>query len=442
MISGTVIDIEILRFGQPCIILKRLIIESDKLVLIRVIAKVYLLFVTLLLIGGGVCASNSTGYLAPVALAATGDGQTLFIACANARHVLYWDVAGRKTIHTVSLSQPPTGLALSRDTTRLYVTCAAPESQVCVIDVVRHKIIETFFTGHTAQAPVLSPDGKALYVCNQFDNDVSVIYLGSALAGGSNGFGSERTSPHVETGRRVASSKSGDVSPHSKNGPAWPTIPVQREPVAADITPDGKYLLVANQLPVGRSDVDDVAAVVSVIDTAAGLVVKELRLPSGSETLKDLKVSPDGKYAAVTHLFASFQRATAQVRQGWMNANALTLIDLNAMNVRYTLLLDEPERGAANPWGLAWSADGQTLAVAHAGTHEVSLINFPALLAGLPPVAGSGDSTYSTNVVRRPGDLSGRSLGKTGWKPVPPSRSPGSVKNSPPPVLTYLSQGG
>jgi mono/diheme cytochrome c family protein len=43
-------------------------------------------------------------------------------------------------------------------------------------------------------------------------------------------------------------------------------IAVQREPVAADITPDGKYLLVANHLPAGPADGDYAAAVVSVID--------------------------------------------------------------------------------------------------------------------------------------------------------------------------------
>jgi DNA-binding beta-propeller fold protein YncE len=168
------------------------------------ILKAYLLFVTLFLIAGEALASNSTGYLASTALAAAGDGKTLFIACSNTRQILYWDATTQKIIHSITLPQPPTGLALSQDNTRLYITCAAPESQVCVIDVVRHKIIETFFTGHTAQAPVLSPDGQTLYVCNQFNNDVNVIDLGSALAGGSNGFGSERTSPRVETGRRVA----------------------------------------------------------------------------------------------------------------------------------------------------------------------------------------------------------------------------------------------
>jgi YVTN family beta-propeller protein len=39
------------------------------------------------------------------------------------------------------------------------------------------KIIGSIPAGHTALAPVISPDGKTLFVCNQFNNDVSVIDL-------------------------------------------------------------------------------------------------------------------------------------------------------------------------------------------------------------------------------------------------------------------------
>ena len=307
------------------------------------------LFSGLLLLATASVATAQSVPLSPTALAASADGRVIYVACATARRVLCFDTANRKVSGLIAMPDSPSGLALSADGQHLYVTCAAPESKVCIVDVQKLKIIGSIPAGHTAMSPVVSPDGKTLFVCNQFNNDVSVIDLSAK-----------------KELRRIA---------------------VQREPVAADITKDGKYLLVANHLHSGRADVEDVAAVVSIIDVAAGKVTKELRLPSGSEILKDIRVSPDGKYAAVTHIFASFNRATTQVQFGWMNANALTIIDLTAMEVRYTLLLDELACGAANPWGLAWSADGKTLAVAHAGTHEASLINFPALLAGLPSVS-------------------------------------------------------
>ena len=66
-----------------------------------------------------------------------------------------------------------------------------------------------------------------------------------------------------------------------------------------------------------------------------------------------------------------------------MNANALTVIDVTRLEILGTVLLDDRGKGAANPWGLAWSPDGAVLVVTHSGTHEVSIIDFPAFLKRL-----------------------------------------------------------
>ena len=186
-------------------------------------------------------------YLSPAALAASADGRTLFIACATANQVAVFDLASGQTARTVALPATPTGLALSHDGARLYVTCAAPSSRVCVVDTATGEVSDTLPAGHTAMGPALSPDGRTLFVCNRFNDDVSFVDLVAR-----------------KDVRRVK---------------------VEREPVAAALTPDGRFLLVANHLHHGRADADDVAAAVSVIDTAAGKVVKDLRLPNGSGSL-------------------------------------------------------------------------------------------------------------------------------------------------------------
>jgi YVTN family beta-propeller protein len=310
--------------------------------------------------------------LSPTALAASSNGKVIYVACATANRVLCFDTASRKVLNSIPMPESPSGLALSADDKRLYVTCAAPESKVCIVDVSKPAIIETILAGHTAMAPALSPDGKTLYVCNRFNNNVSVIDLA--------------TKKEV---RRIA---------------------VQREPVAAAITKDGNYLLVANHLHNGRADVDYVAAAVSVIDLPTAKVVKELQLPNGSGSLKDIRVSPDGKYAVVSHLLAQFNQPTTHIYRGWMNANVMTIIDLSKMEIMHTVSLDDAESGAANPWGLAWSPDSATILVTHAGTHEVSVINIAALLAKLTaasgpakvagyPAATSGQTNLSPDVI-------------------------------------------
>lgn len=320
-------------------------------------------FAILLLIVGCALPLEASDYLSPTALAVTKDGKSIFVACYTANRVLRYDTAQGKVLDTISMPAPPSGLALSADDSMLYVTCASPESKVCIVNTARGKITTTIPVGHTARAPVLSPDGRTLYVCNQFNNDISVIDLAS---------------------RRELR-----------------RIPVQREPMAADLTHDGKYLLVANHLSTTPSDQQFVNAVVSVIDVAAGRVVKELQLPPGGEMLKDIKVSPDGRHAVVTHIFCNYDLPTTRVELGLINANALTIIDLSNIEILTTILLDEPQRGAANPWGVAWSPDSSILAVAHAGTHEVSIIDFPRLLAGIPQTPKSPyPNSTSTDILQ------------------------------------------
>jgi YVTN family beta-propeller protein len=290
-------------------------------------------------------AAGQAAWLSPIALAPSADGKLIYIACATANQVAVFDTANNKVARQIPLPGPPSGLALSADGARLYVTCAAPASQVCVVEAATGKMLDTIAAGYWTKAPVLSHDGKTLYVCDQFNDAVGFIDLG--------------------TKKEVRQ------------------VMVQREPEAATLTKDGKYLLVANLLHNGRADADYVAAVVSVIEVAGGKVIKELSLPNGSSSLNDIRVSPDGKYACVTHILARFHLPTTQLDRGWMNTNAKTIIDLETLEVLNTVLLDNVDSGAANPWGLAWSADSKTVVVAHAGTHELSVIDFPALLAKL-----------------------------------------------------------
>jgi YVTN family beta-propeller protein len=286
-----------------------------------------------------------TNALAPTALAATLDHKSLFIACFAAGQVQEFNLATGKVVRRIAVPAAPSGLAVSRDGRLLFVTCAAPESQVCMVDIQTGQIIATMSAGHTALSPVLSPDGRRLYVCNRFEDSVSF-------------FDVVRKQEIVR-------------------------VRVVREPMAAALTPDGKRLLVANSLHRGRADADFVAAVVSVIDTDRRKLAGEILLPNGSGLLRGISISPDGRYACVTHLVARYQLPTTQLDRGWINNNAVTLIDIAQMKRWNTVLLDTIDRGAGNPWATAWSGDGRWLCVSHAGTHEISVIDFPALVQKL-----------------------------------------------------------
>jgi DNA-binding beta-propeller fold protein YncE/cytochrome c553 len=299
--------------------------------------------------------SAAAPWLSPNAVVAAENGNTLFVSCEDAMAVMAVDLSRREVLRSIPVAGEPSGLAVSQDGSRLYVTCAAPRSKICVLNAATGASLYEVAIGHGLSAPVLSADERFLFVSSRFENCVVAFDL--------------------STRREVM------------------RLPVRREPVAAALTLDGKFLLVANMLPAGRADVDHVAAVLSVIDVQKRRVIKELELPTGSGSLNAIRISPDGKHAVVTHILARFHVPTTQLERGWMNTNAGTIIDLARMEVQATVLLDSVDSGAANPWGLDWSGDGKRLVVAHAGTHDVSVIAWPALLAKLAKCAADGEQS-------------------------------------------------
>ena len=186
-----------------------------------------------------------------------------------------------------------------------------------------------------ACAPILNKDRSRIYVFNQFKTTVSEV---DALS-----------------------------------GKLLRQTNVLRELVAGVLTSDGKYLFVINSLPMQRADADYVTAEVSVIDLSNFEVVKSIRLENGSNALRGICISTDGRYVFVSHNLGRFQVPTSYLQQGWMNTSAVSIIDVPSMSFVGSMLLDEPDRGAAGIWGIACTDD--QLFVTHSGTQDVSIID-------------------------------------------------------------------
>lgn len=135
-----------------------------------------------------------------------------------------------------------------------------------------------------------------------------------------------------------------------------------------------------DQLPTGRADSAHVASALRIIDRDTGKIETELRLPNGSTSVAGLKVTPDGGHAVLIHLVGHIEPSTESLKQRWMCGNAVTLVDVAGLEIVGTVLLDDRNRGAANPSACGFTADGRKLLITHAGTHEVSIIDFPDLV--------------------------------------------------------------
>lgn len=284
-------------------------------------------------------------YQGPGVVVAAPDGSKLLVVCEDANRVAILDAEG-KPVDSIDAPPAPTGLAISPDGKTIYVTCANPLGQVLVIDLASKQVTASVPVGQGAIAPVVSPDGKMLYVCNRFNDDVSFIDL---------------TPGQEKEIRRV---------------------PVTREPFAAVVTPDGKTLYVGNHVPLDPADGEWVASNITLIDTASG-ETKNIRLPNGVTDIRGMGITPDGQYVFATHILARYRMPTTQLERGWINTNAFSILDTQKQAYVNSVLLDDVDQGAANPWGVACSPDGKKLVITHAGSHEVSVIDWPELLSRL-----------------------------------------------------------
>ena len=301
---------------------------------------------------------GSANYLGPAAVIASKDGRRLFVANADARQIAIVDAAGGKVLRAVPLPAEPTGMVLSPDGKRVYVTCARPAEHGLPDGGRSGRVIGSIPAGHTAMGPAVSPDGTRLYVCNRFNNSVSVIDL---------------------AGRREVA-----------------RVPVGREPIAAAVTPDGKSVYVASHLPLDRADSSDVAATVTVIDAAS--------LQDDDDPPAQRQFERAGP--------VRFARRKTRLRRAYSGSLPVAghasgpRLDEHQRHERHRRpgqearqhgALDNVDRGAANPWGVATTADGKTILVSHSGTHELSVIDAKGLFDKLARIAATPAAAETPN---------------------------------------------
>lgn len=314
------------------------------------------------------CAFLAAAHASPTGVAKSPDGSRIFVAIEDPPSIAVVDPAAAMVAATWKLPSPPHALALSPDGTRLYAPAGTAPGSLLAIDPSNGNIAATIPAGHSPRAAAVSPDGTTVFVCNQFENRVEITSVRDGKSAGS--------------------------------------FPVTREPAAAALRPDGKALYVANLLPAGAANSGDIAAELGVIDTATGQAMA-IRLPNGSTDARALALSPDGRHVYLVHTLARYGLPTTQLDRGWMNTSALSIIDAEKHQLAATILLDDIDLGAANPAGVACSPDGRLLAVTHAGTHELSLID-RAALHGRIDRAGRGEpvTQVSRSLKDLPNDLS------------------------------------
>lgn len=278
--------------------------------------------------------------MGPVAAAPDPHRPALYLACERSRQIVVLDLATRAFAPLTNLKETPTGLAVSQRSGRLLVTCSGGSNVIISIAPDTGRVLSSWPAGNGVCSPLLTPDGRTLYVCNRYNNTVWAV-----------------TS---DSGRVIARGV------------------VEREPVSASLSSDGRYLAIANLLPTGAANRPAVGAAVSLLDARSLKTLSTVCLPNGSTSVRAVTFHPQTNICAIVHNIAHFEGVATQVEHGWMNTSALTLLWVGTHRT-VTVLLDEARRGAANPSAVAWTPDGSRLCITHAGTHELSIVDWKSL---------------------------------------------------------------
>ncbi len=327
-------------------------------------------------------------YKSPIQMALTRDGRRLFVACENSGEVLVVDTGARRAVSNVKTGQSPFGVALSPDESRLYVSNRWDDN-VAVVDLGRMAVIGTIPVGDDPHDLITDETGRTLFVSNLGTDDVSVIDTAGL-----------KEIKRLEAG-------------HSPFGMAF--------------SPDHRFLYVSNQFSNPVPFRTPPILELTVIDAERQVVAG--RRPLFSTLVgQNLAVSPDNRFVVVALELPKNLLPETQVYQGWMVTHGFAVAETGAQGRVAYFLLDEANLYYADPFGVAFSPDGQRLYVTSSGVNAVTVIDMrkvAGLLQARDGKIGLSDEAISLNA-RNLGLSSEYVLGR-----VPTGSNPKDIVASP-----------
>ena len=284
--------------------------------------------------------SESRTYRSPLNVAFSPAGKTLAVTDHTAGKLVLMHAEAWTVGNEVSVHGEPKGLAWSRDGKHTYVS-ETGTGTVAEVSVESGEVARRFPVGRRPAGLALAAQRGLLLAANQGLNCVSLIDL--------------KTGAEVER------------------------IGVVHAPSEVVVSPDESVALVGNLLPLGDARETDHGAVVSVIDLDRRTNLTDIRLPGGSTNLRGMTVSPDGRWAYVVHCIGRFTLPTDHLERGWVNTNALSILDLKEKERYATVLLDRIGKGAANPWGITLTEGGAECWITLSGAQQIARIDLASL---------------------------------------------------------------
>ena len=299
-------------------------------------------------------------YASPLEILFSPDGTRLYVLCQQSAQVRVLDAKTYAEIKKIEVSRAPRGFSLAPDASRLFVADSWDDT-ISVIDTKSLEVTATWPVGAEPSSIVEDRNGKYLFVANRISNDVAVL---DAQTG-------------TELKRLAAGRGASYITP----------------------SPDGSKLYVTHVYPNPTPHRTAPDSEITVIDTARAVVTERIPLPYIAHAFH-VAFSADGRLGAAAGLHPKNLVPLAHLEHGGAFADTLTLFGTD-VGKPVEVPLDELDRYAARPFGVAITPDKSRLFVTCGGSELVTVIDLPRLLRYVRTRSGpyTQDLSASSNYV-------------------------------------------
>lgn len=292
-------------------------------------------------------ASVPADYASPLELLFSPDGARLYVLCQGTSEIRVLNASTFALVKSIPVGAVPRGLSLSADGTRLFVTNSWDDA-LSVIDTRSLEVVATWPVGAEPSSVVEDRAGKRLFVANRITSNIAVL---DAQTG-------------VEE-KRLAGGRGTSYLALSPDG-----LRIYATHVYPNIVPRKTGL--ENRLPPESE--------ITVIDAARAVVLDRIPL-HGIAGVFHIALSADGRLGVVAEYHPKNLLPLAHLEHGGAFTYSLELFGVDVGKpVPVEVPLDELERYASQPFGVAIAPDKSRIYVTSGGSEIVNVIDVPRLL--------------------------------------------------------------
>ena len=279
-------------------------------------------------------------YASPVETLFSADGKRLFVLCQGSSEVRVLNAATYAEIKKITVGRAPRGFSLSPDGSRLFVANTWDDT-LSVIDTSSLEVVATWPVGAEPSGVLEDPEARHLFVANRISNDVAVL--------------------NAQTGveeKRLAAGRGASYITSSPGGSRIYVTHVYPNPTPHRTAPESE---------------------ITVIDASRAVVTDRIPLHKIAHAFH-VAFSADGRLGVVAEMHPKNLIPLAHMEHSGAFADTLTLFGADVGNEPVEVPLDELERYAARPFGVAIAPDKSCIYVTSEGSEIVTVIDVPRLL--------------------------------------------------------------